>query len=194
VARLDPESLSHHVDALYRAAWALCGSREDAEDLVQETFALVLARPRTVHGPERAYLMGALRNTFASRLRTASRRVDGAASPATDREEPADSHPRNQPERAAEINEILAAIGDLPTDFRCAIVAVDILGLSYAEAGDALGAREATITTRLYRARQRIAGRLRAEPEPDPAPPDGARAPAPAGNSIRRALADALPE
>jgi hypothetical protein len=34
---LDPQALSQHVDRLYRAAWALCGSREDAEDLVQET-------------------------------------------------------------------------------------------------------------------------------------------------------------
>jgi RNA polymerase sigma-70 factor, ECF subfamily len=34
---------------------------------------------------------------------------------------------------------------------------VDILGLSYGEAAKALDAREATITTRLYRARQRIA-------------------------------------
>ena len=35
------------LDRLYRAAWALCGSHVDAEDLVQEAFARVLARPRT---------------------------------------------------------------------------------------------------------------------------------------------------
>jgi len=75
VPRLDPTSLGEHLDGLYRAAWALCGSREDAEDLVQETFARVLAKPRTVNaGGERAYLMSSLRNTFYSRLRTASRR------------------------------------------------------------------------------------------------------------------------
>jgi RNA polymerase sigma-70 factor, ECF subfamily len=34
---LDPEALGDHFDRLYRAAWALCGSREDAEDLVQDT-------------------------------------------------------------------------------------------------------------------------------------------------------------
>ena len=43
---LDPAALGDHVDRLYRAAWALCGSREDAEDLVQDTFARVLAKPR----------------------------------------------------------------------------------------------------------------------------------------------------
>jgi RNA polymerase sigma-70 factor, ECF subfamily len=75
VPRLDPTSLGQHLDALYRAAWALCGSREDAEDLVQDTFTRVLARPRNVKtGGDRAYLMSALRNTFYSRLRSASRR------------------------------------------------------------------------------------------------------------------------
>jgi RNA polymerase sigma-70 factor (ECF subfamily) len=44
--QLDPESLGNHVDRLYRAAWSLCGSRDEAEDLVQETFARVLQKPR----------------------------------------------------------------------------------------------------------------------------------------------------
>src|SRR5262245_42120190 len=44
--QLDPARLGDHVDRLFRAAWAMCGSREDAEDLVQETYAKVLAKPR----------------------------------------------------------------------------------------------------------------------------------------------------
>ena len=139
---------------MYRAAWALCGSREDAEDLVQDTFTRVLSRPRVIRGDERGYLLQALRNTFYTRLRTASRRPRTTAPP--EGFEPAD--PRTpSPARAAETSEILDAIAQLPEDFRLAIVAVDILGLSYAEAATALDAREATITTRLYRARQRIA-------------------------------------
>src|SRR5947209_3515425 len=43
---LDPNRLPDHIDRLYRAAWALCGSRQDAEDLVQETVGNVLKRPR----------------------------------------------------------------------------------------------------------------------------------------------------
>ena len=39
-------------------------------------------------------------------------------------------------------------------------IAVDLVGLSYGEAGRLLGVREATITTRLYRARQRVAQTL----------------------------------
>jgi RNA polymerase sigma-70 factor, ECF subfamily len=165
VRRLDPKALGQHLDALYRAAWALCGSREDAEDLVQETFARVLARPRTIRGDERGYLMRALRNTFYSRLRTASRRPQTGAT--IEDVQPADPRATQQPEGAAEVNEILDAIAALPEDFRMAIVAIDILGLSYAEAADALETREATITTRLYRARQRVVRAMSDEPPPD---------------------------
>lgn len=42
---LDPEGLPDHIDALYRAARAMCGSRYDAEDLVQETLEIVLRPP-----------------------------------------------------------------------------------------------------------------------------------------------------
>ena len=43
---------------------------------------------------------------------------------------------------------------------RDALIAVDLVGLSYGEAGRLLGVREATITTRLYRARRRVAHTL----------------------------------
>jgi RNA polymerase sigma-70 factor (ECF subfamily) len=167
VRRLDPKSLGLHLDALYRAAWALCGSREDADDLVQETFVRVLARPRMVRGDERGYLMRALRNTFYSRLRTQSRRPQ--TGPTLDDVQPPDPRGTHQPERAAEVSEILETIAELPEDFRLAIVAVDILGLSYAEAAKALDAREATITTRLYRARQRVSRQLSDQPAAPPA-------------------------
>jgi len=73
---LDSARLGDHLDRLYRAAWALCGSREDAEDLVQETYAWVLARPRLLRNEDDlGYLLGALRNAFLTRKRTESRRL-----------------------------------------------------------------------------------------------------------------------
>src|SRR5207249_2303529 len=47
--QLDPQSLGNHIDRMSRAAWALCGSCEDAEDLVQEAYALVLRKPRILN-------------------------------------------------------------------------------------------------------------------------------------------------
>jgi RNA polymerase sigma-70 factor, ECF subfamily len=157
MARLDPQSLPQHVDRLYRAAWALCGSRHDAEDLVQETFARVLARPRILHGQdELAYLMQVLRNTFLTQRRTASRRPQSAQAALEDIE-PADPRTGDRPAEAAQAREIFSAIAALPENYRLALVAVDVVGLSYREAARALGTREATIATRVYRGRERVA-------------------------------------
>jgi RNA polymerase sigma-70 factor, ECF subfamily len=167
---LDPQSLTQHVDRLYRAAWALCGSREDAEDLVQETFARVLARPRVLSGEnELYYLMRVLRNTFFTSRRTASRRPVTVAE--LDDVLAADPRPSGQPERALEMQEVYTAIAALPEDRRLALVAVDVLGLSYREAARALRVREATITTRLFRARRQVAGELELAPD-SPTPAD----------------------
>jgi len=175
--KLDPESLGKHVDRLYRAAWALCGSREDAEDLVQDTYARVLARPRILRGDdELAYLMQVLRNTFLTGRRTAARRPQVAAT--LDDFEAADSRNDYRPEQALAAGEVFNAIADLAQPFRLALVAVDIVGLSYREAAKALDTQEATITTRLYRARQQVTRAL----APAPTPP-GASVPASAAGS-----------
>jgi RNA polymerase sigma-70 factor (ECF subfamily) len=156
---LDPTSLPRHLDGLYRAAWALCGDREDAEDLVQETFARVLARPRLLRGGgEMPYLMGAMHNTFRSRHRHAARRPAIAAT--LDDIVDEDRTPTTRPEWALEIKEVYATIAALPDRYRTAIVAVDVMGLSYREASNALKIPEATITTRLHRARGYVLARL----------------------------------
>jgi RNA polymerase sigma-70 factor, ECF subfamily len=158
--RLDPQSLPQHIDRLYRAAWALCGSPHDAEDLVQETFSRVLARPRFMRGQdELAYLMQALRNTFLTQRRTAARRP--RAGVATLEElEPMDPRTGERPEEALQTREVFTAISELAENQRLALVAVDIAGLSYREAGKALGTREATIATRVFRAREQLARNL----------------------------------
>ncbi|HEX3511953.1 MAG TPA: RNA polymerase sigma factor [Solirubrobacteraceae bacterium] len=161
---LDPQSLTKHVDRLYRAAWALCGSREDAEDLVQETFARVLSKPRVIRGEDELYyLMRVLRNTFLTGRRTASRRPQTVAT--LDDVAPADPRPTGRPDHALEVTELYEVIAGLPEDFRLALVSVDLVGLSYREAAHSLRIREATLTTRLHRARKQVAARLLAAPE-----------------------------
>ena len=73
-----------------------------------------------------------------------------------------------RPEIALEVGELFGAIAALPPTVREAIVAVDIAGLSYREAATALGVRQTTLTTRLYRARQQLARSLAAEPATGP--------------------------
>jgi RNA polymerase sigma-70 factor, ECF subfamily len=156
--KLDPERAVEHLPRLYRAARAWTPSREEAEDLVQETFARVLARPRFLRGEdELAYLFRALRNTLASQRRAAGRRPQTA--PLAD-DLQAGARPGDDPAEAAENRRVYAAIDELPQEFREALVAVDVAGLSYGEAARALGIPEGTLTSRLFRARDRVAGRL----------------------------------
>jgi RNA polymerase sigma-70 factor (ECF subfamily) len=156
--KLDPAVLGDHVDRLYRAAWGLCGSREDAEDLVQDTFANILRKPRLLRSEDDlGYLLRVLRNTFISQRRAAGRRP--RTSPMPEDLDLADPMAPT-PEARMETAELFAAIAELPDDFRDALVAIDIAGLSYREAARALRVREATLTTRLHRARQRIAASI----------------------------------
>lgn len=158
--QLDPQALGDHVDRLFRAAWSLCGSREDAEDLVQETFARVLRKPRFLRSEDDlGYLLRVLRNTYFSQRRAAARRPQTTPLP-EDPEDPGGVGPQAR----AGASELYAAISQLPDDFRDALVAIDVAGLSYREAARALKVREATITTRLHRARQRVVRALDGEP------------------------------
>ena len=156
---LDPTRLGDHVDRLYRAAWALAGSREDAEDLVQETYARVLARPRLLRNDDDlGYLLRTLRNTFLTQKRTESRRLRTEPLP-EQLDLVADPHTR-EPHAALESAELYAAIAALPDDFRDVLVAVDITGLSYKEAARALRIQIGTVMSRLYRARQQVVRRV----------------------------------
>jgi RNA polymerase sigma-70 factor, ECF subfamily len=151
---LDPQALSNHIDPLYRAAWALCGSPHDAEDLVQETFVNVLKRPRVLRdGNELAYLMRALRNTYASRYR--KRAQQPREHSLTEDDVPVHD------DQGISARELMEAIAGTPEPYREAVVAVDVLGLSYREAARSLQTREATITTRVYRGRRHVAQALR---------------------------------
>jgi RNA polymerase sigma-70 factor (ECF subfamily) len=157
--RLDPARLGDHIDRLYRAAWALCGSREDAEDLVQETYARLLQRPRLLRNEDDlGYLLRALRNTFLNQRRTESRRLRSDPLP-EQLDLVADPHAR-EPHAAVEAGELYAAIAALPDDFRDVLVAVDVAGLSYKEAARALKTKEGTVMSRLYRARQDVVRRI----------------------------------
>jgi RNA polymerase sigma-70 factor, ECF subfamily len=161
--RLDPASVVEHLPALYRAARAWTGSRDEAEDLVQDVCAHVLAKPRRVEGEDLHYLLRSMHNELQSRRRAAGRRpqtvelaeeLDGsdhAGSRGTD------------PAAAAENADLVAAIAGLPDEFRDALVAVDVAGLSYGEAAELFGVPEGTVTSRLYRARDRLARQLARE-------------------------------
>ena len=158
---LDPAAIGDHLDRLYRAAWAYCGSREAAEDLVQETYVRVLSRPRFLRNDDDiGYLLRVLRNTFLNQRRSALRRPALATAAEVDRFEDVSTA---QPQQVVETRLVYGAIAELPPHYRDALVAVDVAGLRYREAAKALRIPEGTLTTQVARARQRVAATLRSE-------------------------------
>jgi RNA polymerase sigma-70 factor, ECF subfamily len=141
--RLEPSGLEQHRSRLFRAAYALSNSKEDAEDLVQETYEHVLRKPRFLRRDDAlAYLMRVLRNRWAAHLEWV---VDERADP--------DGSP-------LEVQLAYDAIATLSEPLRETIVAVDVAGLSYREAASALHTRTGTIMSRLFRAREQVAAAL----------------------------------
>jgi RNA polymerase sigma-70 factor, ECF subfamily len=136
----------------------MCGSRDLAEDLVQETYVKVLSRPRLLRrDDDLGYLIKALKNTWYSHLRNErTRRAEtdnGARAP----EDLPALTSAGDPQSSLETGAVLEALADLPQQYREAVAAVDIAGLSYAEAARALGVRQGTIMSRVYRGREQVA-------------------------------------
>jgi RNA polymerase sigma-70 factor, ECF subfamily len=161
--QLDPARAGDHIDRLYRVARALTGSPHEAEDLVQETYLRVLARPRMLRSEsDVGYLMSALRHTFIEHRRR--RRAETVPLDERVYDVP-DRSSATRPERASAAREVFAAIAALADGHREVVTAVDVAGLSYREAADLLDVPVGTIMSRLYRARAQLCARLGDAPE-----------------------------
>src|SRR5215203_4494407 len=72
---LNPEIAAEHRSRLLDVAWSITGSRHLAEDLTQETYARVLAKPRPLRdGAVFPYLVRSLRNVCKDHWRSEQRR------------------------------------------------------------------------------------------------------------------------
>jgi RNA polymerase sigma-70 factor, ECF subfamily len=153
--------LGDHLDRLYRAAWALTGTREDAEDLVQEAYERVLRRPREIAHEADAlpYLLGVLRNTWIDIVRSRARRPEAPLDvEAAARIEAPES--TSSPVEQVAAREVFAVVARLPEEFRDVLAAVDVAGLTYSEAAQSLDLPVGTVMSRLSRGRRRVAEAL----------------------------------
>lgn len=151
------------LDILYRTAWSLTRSDADAQDLVQET---VLRAYRSIDRFDgrypRAWLMTIMRNANINRVR--KKTPDLLTDPDATFERSPDFADHEDPESLVVSPVFDAAVQDalvqLPENFRDVVEMVDLNGLSYQEAADALGTPVGTIMSRLHRARSRIREQL----------------------------------
>ncbi|MDD7505000.1 MAG: sigma-70 family RNA polymerase sigma factor [Actinomycetaceae bacterium] len=160
------------LDQLYGAAMRLTRNPQDAEDLVQETYAKAYGsfhqyKPGT---NLKAWLYRILNNTFISNYRKAKRRPQEAdAAEIEDWQEYRASTHQSTGLLSAEMEamanlpdtEIREAMDALPTDRRTAVYLADVEGFSYQEIADIMGTPIGTVMSRLNRGRKQLREILR---------------------------------
>jgi RNA polymerase sigma-70 factor (ECF subfamily) len=149
-------------DQVYRVARHLAGSREEADDLVQETYARAFRswRSFTPGTNLRAWLLRILTNLNIDRGRRTQRAPQTQALEANDYylyDKLADSEGTTDEERVVERlsqDDIVSALAEVPHDFRDVIVLVDIGDFSYQDAAQILDIPIGTVMSRLHRGRR----------------------------------------
>jgi RNA polymerase sigma-70 factor (ECF subfamily) len=163
--RFEEEALEL-ADQVYNVARRLVSSREEAEDLMQETYARAFRNWQSFEPGTnlRAWLLRILTNLNIDRGRRAQR------TPAMQPLEEGDYFLYNRLEAAAgepgaaeervlsrlSQNHVVDALADLPNDFRDVVVLVDIGEFSYAEAAQILDIPIGTVMSRLHRGRRML--------------------------------------
>jgi RNA polymerase sigma-70 factor (ECF subfamily) len=150
-------------DQVYRVARHLAGSREEAEDLVQETYARAFRSWRSYQPGTnlRAWLLRILTNLNIDRGRRAQRTPPMQGLEANDyflydRLSESDGGLTDE-ERVVERlsqDDIVSALSAVPHDFRDVIVLVDIGDFSYQDAAQILDIPIGTVMSRLHRGRR----------------------------------------
>ena len=162
--RFEEEALEL-ADQVFRVARGLVNSREEAEDLVQETYARAFRswQSFTPGTNLRAWLLRILTNLNIDRARRDKRR------PETQPIEESDYFLYNKMEESAgrpleeeqvverlSQDDVVGALSAVPHDFRDVLVLVDIGDFTYADAAQILDIPVGTVMSRLHRARRTL--------------------------------------
>src|SRR6478672_7986093 len=158
--RFEEEALALS-DQVYRVARHLVGSREEAEDLMQETYARAFRSWRSFQPGTnmRAWLLRILTNLNIDRGRRVQRSPDMQPLEEGDYflynklEEDGDTDEARVDDRLSQ-DDAVAALSAVPHDFRDVIVLVDIGDFSYADAAQILEIPIGTVMSRLHRGRR----------------------------------------
>jgi RNA polymerase sigma-70 factor (ECF subfamily) len=150
-------------DQVYRVARRLVSSREEAEDLMQETYARAFRswRQYTPGTNLRAWLLRILTNLNIDRGRRSQRAPDMQPLEEGDyflyNRLEANGEGPSEEERVVERlsqDDVVDALAEVPHDFRDVLVLVDIGDFSYADAAQILDVPVGTVMSRLHRARR----------------------------------------
>lgn len=157
-----------HLDTLYRGALRLTRDPDQAQDLVQDTYARAL-RYQASFKPGtnlRAWLFAIMRNLFWDRFKGGQ-----GAEISLDQEAEADfalyerlqdesAHPELDVLDQIAATEVVDAVDQLPPAYREVVMLVDVEGFAYKDAAEILGVPIGTVMSRLHRARRQLQRRL----------------------------------
>jgi RNA polymerase sigma-70 factor, ECF subfamily len=151
------ESLVAEMGSLRAFAVSLCGDKERADDLVQETLFKAWNHLESFkEGTNlKAWLFTILRNTYFSERRKRRREVEDADGTYAARLATAPAQLGHM-----DLQDFRSALVRLPDDQREALILVGAAGFSYEEAAEISGCAVGTIKSRVNRARNRLAGML----------------------------------
>jgi RNA polymerase sigma-70 factor (ECF subfamily) len=163
-------ALADYADGLKAYASRLLGDPIAAEDVAQDSFLALYRHLNQVPAAAyRPWLFLVARNLCLDQLRRRKFKLSLFRDLQKDDDHaftPADTETAT-PDQVAEAREatqaIEQAIGELPTKFREAFLLCEVEGLSYEDAAAVMGCPVKTVSTRLFRARQRfksLVGRL----------------------------------
>lgn len=168
--RFEEEALEH-ADRVYQVARHLAGSREEAEELMQETYTRAFRSWRSYEPGTNmsAWLLRILTNLNIDRGRKKQRRPaeqsldQGGEYSLYDRLEQESGQANEDENRLLDRlsqSDIVEALADLPREFRDVLVLVDLGDFSYQETAQILGIPVGTVMSRLHRARRQLKSRL----------------------------------
>jgi RNA polymerase sigma-70 factor, ECF subfamily len=144
--------VAEHHQAIYRYAYRLTGSVQDAEDLTQQVFLAAQRKIDQLRNIDMAksWLFAILRNCF---LKDKQRRRPFLATDVELRIDTVEESPRRE---GIDLDRLQNALNQLPDTYRLATVMFYLEECSYREIGERLGVPIGTVMSRLSRARESL--------------------------------------
>ncbi len=153
---------------IYNFLFRLAGSREEAEDLTQQTFLIALRNINTLRDPGQleSWIYRIARNEVYQKFRRKKLdSLDEVARANDDPAEPEEERVQSNPERAflnQELGEVLrTALGTLPLKLREVFVLAVVQDLSYKDISAIVGRSLLSVKTDIYRARMSVRSELK---------------------------------
>jgi RNA polymerase sigma-70 factor (ECF subfamily) len=149
------ELYRQHSTRLFNLAWRMCGTRADAEDLLQEIFLLAYRKLPEFRGDSTVgtWLYRLAMNRCLDHLKSRQTRTNGAT---TTLDEEAMPGPRRVPDGGIKRLDLERAIARLPEGARAAFVLHDVEGFQHHEVATILGITEGTSKSQVHKARLKL--------------------------------------